>query len=1213
MSLRFVTLNGKVRTSKTSYMIDDLSGGMIKGNLGVLIPKDCVVIDIDSTSPSTSFYIEWLRAKYPNIFITKTPKVGGYHVWFKTDKKVKRDTGLQSIFGWRFDILTGTSNYITLPDNYEGRRYVNGFKNINELSEGWEEYDVRLPENIFDLMPFVDATPDHRNPLEFGVGERNAGLIEWLGYFVAKGISVDCIKKHTRVLCSITNISEHELTTTVLSSLAKYENRDTVARVERGIPTIKQIVGDDYVSISLQLCEFIKENDLFGFDEATGLGYCNIASSKGQQLTQKEMRDKMILYFGDKLFYAVRDKNGVVKKLSKLPTGDRDVIFEEAKQYVKFNSREQQYKDIPAWDGKERINTFLKEYYDCDANPNFLWLLLTSLIGKLHDPEHTHVPYFFDFVGEQGCVRGNTLISIKESSGQTRRKTIKTLLRWQEEGRQFLIRSMNEETGRIEYVKGMVVYKGKNKTYTVKFDDGNKVIATADHKFYTKDGWKQLQDLTDNDYVLTGDTIRERRGRNHDKEFFVKFHPDASVKIIKDTKTGAIYEYFRLKYYRAVYEANMNGMTVDEYVYLLNHYDGREIKIIESGMHIHHIDGDHNNNNIDNLMVVDSSTHTKLHAESDGHAHKSQNVWVKVSSIKRNYGNSKTGTSEQDVYDIGCVGNHNYFANGVLTHNCGKTTLAIRLSCGRYTFLEAGRSFDDAFVNVYSDNSLIALDDECSFSKNIDYEKWKRIVTMQKDTFSRKFQQPETHPRSFIIIRTSNITKTSYTVDERRQIIFESKLPKDCCRVWELPDEFFEQMFAEAKVYYEKYGVYQLTDADRVFMKKQQADSFHTENTYYIDALNYVNWVRNKIKSCVFDKPKCWLKSAEVSSGWAISWQTYSEWCSDTLTKPMNSLTFWNQIAAIAAKTGFVGSPSRTPLVIDGCPVKYAELFIDGNGTDKISSDVKVETTSVMGFFEVANKKPTHTTYDSGRSNAIANELGAIKVMKFPSLGMYKIPDELRWCPQAVREFFTERQGSNVISPTTIEVYGLPITYGLGGIHYAIKEFEGEDLMYVDVQSMYPNIMINYNLFSRAIAYKSKYVNWVRDREKAKKEGDKLKDAELKLKVNSVYGLMKADWCPLYDPYMASSISVMGQVLMTILIGGLVSAGCEIINANTDGLIIRPNGGWHNICEQWEKNTGLKLSYKPIKHLEQANVNNYRATMPDGSVVNKGEKFNKTP
>lgn len=944
MAIRFVPLNGKIRTTKTSYLVDDLPIGVTKGNVGALIPSDCVVIDIDSSNPASSFYIEWLRAKYPNIFITKTPKAGGYHVWFKTNKRIKRDTGLMSVFGWRFDVLTGTTNYITLPDNYDGRRYVNGFKSYLDLALGWDSYSVYIPDVISDLMPFVDATPDHRNPLEFGVGERNAGLIEWLGYFVAKGISVDCIKKHTRVLCSITDISEHELNTTVLSSLAKYENRDTVVRVERGIPTIKQIVGDDYVSLSLQLCEFIKENDLFGFDEATGLGYCNIASAKGQKLTQKEMRDKMILYFGDKLFYTVRDKNGVVKKLAKLPVGDRDVIFEEAKQYVKFNSREQQYKDIPEWDGKERINTFLKDFYECDANPNLLWLLLTLLIGKLKDPEGTHAPYFFDFVGEQGV---------------------------------------------------------------------------------------------------------------------------------------------------------------------------------------------------------------------------------------------------------------------------GKTTLAIKLACGRYTFLEAGRSFDDAFVNVYTDNSLIALDDECSFSKNIDYEKWKRIVSMQKDTFSRKFQQPETHPRSFVIVRTSNLTKTSYTVDERRQIIFESKLPMDECRILDLPDEYFMQMFAEAKVYYEKYGVYKLSDADRALMKKQQADSFHTENTYYIDALNYVNWVRNKIKSGVFDKPKCWIKSVQVPSGWAISWQSYSAWCSDTMTKPMNSLTFWNQVAAIATKTGFVGLPSRTPLEIDGCPVKYAELFIDGNGTSKINTDVKLETTSVMGFFAAQEKKVDSRMFDNRNAHIIATELGAMKVLKLPSLGMYKIPDEIRWCPESVRTFFLEKQGSNVISPTTIDAYGLPITYGLGGIHYAVKDYEGDDLMYVDVQSMYPNIMINYNLFSRAIAYKTKYMDWVKERVKAKENGDNLKDAELKLKINSVYGLMKADWCPLYDPYMASSIAIMGQVLMTILIGGLTSTGCEIINANTDGLIIKANGSWHNICEQWEKNTGLHLTYKPIKHLEQANVNNYRATMPDGSVINKGEKFNK--
>lgn len=943
MAIRFVALNGKTRTSKTSYLIDDMPVGVTKGNIGALIPKDCVVIDIDSTSPLSYYYVEWLRAKYPNIFITKTTKAGGFHIWFKTSKKIKRDIGLTSVFGWKFDVLSGTTNYITLPDNYEGRRYISGFKSYAELAKGWDEYNVRIADSIFDLIPYVDADPNHKTPLEFTEGERNSGLIEWLGYFIAKGISVECIKKHSRVLCTMTKLSEHELNNTVLSSLAKYENRDTMVRKTIGVPEIRNIVGDDYVSVSIQLCEFIKENDLFGFDEATGLGYCNIASAKGQALTQKEMREKMILYFGDKLYYTSRDKNGQVKKLSRLPTGDRDVIFEEAKQYVKFNSRVKQYEEIPEWDGKERITNFMKDYYECDANPNFTWLLMTAIVGKLKEPDKCYVPFFFDFVGERGV---------------------------------------------------------------------------------------------------------------------------------------------------------------------------------------------------------------------------------------------------------------------------GKSTLAAKLSCGRYTKLSKGRSHDDMFVNVYSENSLIALDDECSVSKTIDYDLWKSIVTDAKDMFSRKFQQPEVHPRSFIIVRTSNEKKTGFAVDERRQIIFESKLPMNECRVFDLPNEFFQQMFAEAKVYYEKYGVYKLTDADWAFMKKQQADSFHTENTYYMDALNYVNWARTKIKSGYFDKPKCWVKTSEVQSGWAVSWQSYSEWCAETMSRPMNSGIFWNQITAIAAKTGYVGMPSRTPLIIDDCPIKYAELFIDTVSTDKLNANINIEAASVLGFFEKPVTKNTNNVFKNVSSNEVATELGATKAIKMPSNGMYKLPEELKWCPQGVREFFVGKQSGNTMEPTTVDAYGLPITYGLGGIHYAIKDYEGDDLMYVDVQSMYPNIMIIHNLYSRAISYKSKYVTWVREREKAKADGDKEKADKLKLKINSVYGLMKADWCTLYDPYMASSIAVTGQVLMTILIGGLVSAGCEIVNANTDGLIIKPNGNWHNICEQWENNTGLKLVYKPIKHLQQANVNNYRATMPDGNVINKGEKFN---
>ena len=942
MAVRFVPLTGKIRTSKTSYLVGDMSVSMTKGNIGALIPKDCVVVDIDSSSPASTFYIEWLRAKYPNIFITKTLKAGGYHVWFKTDSKISRDTGLTSIFGWHFDILTGTTNYITLPDNYEGRRYVCGFKSYEELALGWDSYDVFLPDSIYDIMPFVDGDPNHRSPLELKDGERNSGLLEWLGYFVAKGVGVRTVKSFSKILCAITGLTEHELETTVLSSLSKYENRDTVMRKASGIPEIKTIVGDDYVGVSMKLCEFIKANDLFGFDEATGLGYCNIGSLNGQALTQKEMRDKMILYFGDKLYYTTRDKNGQVKKLSRLPTGDRDVIFEEVKQAVKFNSRHQQYLDIPQWDGVERINTFMRDYYECDANPNFTWLLMTAIVGKLKEPEVCYVPFHFDFVGKRGV---------------------------------------------------------------------------------------------------------------------------------------------------------------------------------------------------------------------------------------------------------------------------GKSTLAAKLSCGRFTKLTKGRSADDMFVNVYTENSLIALDDECSVSKVMDYDLWKSIVTDTKDTFSRKFQQPETHPRSFIIVRTSNEVKTGFAVDERRQIIFESKLPMNECRVFDMPDEFFQQLLAEAKVYYEQFGLYKLTEADWESVKRQQADSFHTENEYYTGAANYVTWVRTKLKAGVFDKPQCWIKSNDIPSGFGISWNTYAAWCRDNMSRAMSSITFWNQMTAIATKTGMINMPSLDPIVIDNVPVKYCEVNLEDKDVT-VRNKIQLETTSVLGFFEAPKKStPAERAFESGFSSKIAEELGADRVRKHPSNGNYLLPDQIKWCPRSVKEFFTVKHGAPIITPTMLEVYGMGITYGLGGIHFAIKEYHGKDLMYIDVQSMYPNIILNYDLYSRSITRKDVYMKWVRDRERAKADGDKVKDAELKLKINSVYGLMKSEYCPLYDPYMASSIAVMGQVLMTILIGGLYSTGCRIVNANTDGLIIEPAGNWRNICDQWEAQTGLKLTFKTIAELEQVNVNNYRATMSDGTVINKGEKF----
>ena len=90
MAVQFVQLNNKSRVNSKKYYYGDLSNNVLQGQIGVLIPDNCVVLDIDSQDPRSSFYIEWLKAKCPSVFITKTTKAGGYHIWLKTKQRQMR-------------------------------------------------------------------------------------------------------------------------------------------------------------------------------------------------------------------------------------------------------------------------------------------------------------------------------------------------------------------------------------------------------------------------------------------------------------------------------------------------------------------------------------------------------------------------------------------------------------------------------------------------------------------------------------------------------------------------------------------------------------------------------------------------------------------------------------------------------------------------------------------------------------------------------------------------------------------------------------------------------------------------------------------------------------------------------------------------------------------------------------------------------------------
>lgn len=234
----------------------------------------------------------------------------------------------------------------------------------------------------------------------------------------------------------------------------------------------------------------------------------------------------------------------------------------------------------------------------------------------------------------------------------------------------------------------------------------------------------------------------------------------------------------------------------------------------------------------------------------------------------------------------------------------GKSLLCRRLLGGKYCgFLNfaVGRR-DDFYVNAYDGNNAIVVDDECTWVSNgkmtgkITADEMKTIVSAPVDKFSRKFGQPEEHPRSFIIMRTSNDVNQVYSTNERRQIIFECHLKEQECRILDLPDEFFQQMLAEAKVFYKQHhGVYQLTDDDKLEVKTANLDNYNWETKENYAILGYVRAVRE-------DNEKWGAKLVArkfTTDKWG-SYQRYTEWCDANRKPSLQARGFWRAVSALA-------------------------------------------------------------------------------------------------------------------------------------------------------------------------------------------------------------------------------------------------------------------------------------------------------------------------
>ena len=234
----------------------------------------------------------------------------------------------------------------------------------------------------------------------------------------------------------------------------------------------------------------------------------------------------------------------------------------------------------------------------------------------------------------------------------------------------------------------------------------------------------------------------------------------------------------------------------------------------------------------------------------------------------------------------------------------------------------------------------------------------------------------------------------------------------------------------------------------------------------------------------------------------------------------------------------------------------------------------------------------------------------------FPStMRIEKYTQVVDWYKNPANRRYTDEHGNKVQLETMIA--GVPHQFGWGGVHGALEKYSGEGYyLNMDVASLYPSLMIRYNLHSRNIPNPAKFTEIYHTRLKYKAEKNPLQ-APLKLVLNSTYGVMKDAQNALYDPLQANRVCVYGQLLLVDLMERL-EPHCKIIQSNTDGVLVKlPEGSDEtfflidDICHEWEQRTGLTLEFDEYRKVFQKDVNNYIIVDASGKWKCKGAYVKK--
>jgi hypothetical protein len=188
--------------------------------------------------------------------------------------------------------------------------------------------------------------------------------------------------------------------------------------------------------------------------------------------------------------------------------------------------------------------------------------------------------------------------------------------------------------------------------------------------------------------------------------------------------------------------------------------------------------------------------------------------------------------------------------------------------------------------------------------------------------------------------------------------------------------------------------------------------------------------------------------------------------------------------------------------------------------------------------------------------------------------------------------------------------------YGQGGIHQCTKSgiYESDDdnlILDIDVASFYPNIAVQNKFRPEHLGeYFSNIYSDIYEQRSIIPKSDP-RNGAFKLMLNGCFGKAGDENSFLFDNKFLLSITVNGQLLISLLIDKLLTiSNISFIQSNTDGITIKFNKKYYkevlSICKNWEELTNLKLEYVEYQKMVIRDVNNYLSIDTKGKIKYKG-------